>query len=273
MWALSTSAASVALLESKTKNEAVEYCNFKFEDEGVIKSLDFKIIPLRTRVEHEVTYYFLLVLGNLEKSPIAEEADGLKKDASELKKLALLEQELTITKQALQRNIEELATTNEELQSANEELMAANEELQSTNEELQSVNEELYSVNAEHQQKITELTRLSIDEENLQNSTNIGTIFLDKNYHIRKYTPAAATLFNLLPHDIGRAINDLTHRFIDLDLDHYVKKIDAANRAEQVEATDGRATYSVRFNAYLNEFKLFDGVVITLFDISSLKLA
>ena len=103
--------------------------------------------------------------------------------------LAALEAELRHTKENLQAAIEELETRNEELQASNEELLASNEELQSTNEELQSVNEELYTVNAEYQRKITELTELTNDMDNLLASTEVGTIFLDGQLRIRKFTP------------------------------------------------------------------------------------
>ena len=95
------------------------------------------------------------------------------------------------------------------MQTTNEELHASNEELQSTNEELQSVNEELYSVNAEYQRKIAELTELTNDMDNLLSSTDIGTIFLNRELKVRKFTPQIAQSFNLLPQDVGRSDRDV----------------------------------------------------------------
>ena len=125
--------------------------------------------------------------------------------------LSALESELRYTKENLQATIEELETSNEELQATNEELVASNEELQSTNEELQSVNEELYTVNAEYQKKIAQLTELTNDMDNLLASTEVGTIFLDRELRIRRFTPKLAETFNLLPHDVGRPIEDFTN--------------------------------------------------------------
>ena len=100
-------------------------------------------------------------------------------------RIILLEQELSDTKANLQSMVEEIETSNEELQATNEELLASNEELQSTNEELQSVNEELHTVNSEYQEKMEEIAAINSDLENLIDSTEIGTIFLDKNLNIR----------------------------------------------------------------------------------------
>src|SRR5678809_666547 len=104
-----------------------------------------------------------------------------------------------------------METSNEELQATNEELIASNEELQSTNEELHSVNEELFTVNAEYQNKIAQLTELTADMDNLLTSTQVHTIFLDRNLCIRKFTPKIAETFNLLPQDIGRRIDNFTY--------------------------------------------------------------
>jgi two-component system CheB/CheR fusion protein len=124
-----------------------------------------------------------------------------------------LEIELAETKRKLNKARVELETSNEELQTSNEELMSSNEELQSTNEELQSVNEELYTVNFELQEKNKELVELNTDINNIINSTEIGTLLLDTNLNIRKFTPAISKHFNLKEDDIGRPINIFAPKF------------------------------------------------------------
>ena len=120
--------------------------------------------------------------------------------------VTLLESELSFTRESLNATIEELETSNEELQATNEEMVASNEELQSTNEELHSVNEELHSVNSEFQRKLEELEETTNDLENLLSTSDIGTIFLDRDLRIRKFTEVMTNHFDLLPHDLGRSI-------------------------------------------------------------------
>ena len=122
-----------------------------------------------------------------------------------------LEKELQRTREEMQNTLEEMQTSQEELKSTNEELQSTNEELQSTNEELttskeemQSLNEELQTVNAELQSKVDDFSRVNNDMKNLLNSTDIATLFLDKELNIRRYTNQATKIFKLIKSDIGQ---------------------------------------------------------------------
>ena len=135
----------------------------------------------------------------------------------------------------MQSTIEELETANEEFRSSNEELLSVNEELQSTNEELetskeelQSVNEELQTVNNELSIKIDELDRANTDLNNLFQSTQVATIFLDRNLVIRSFTPAATKLFNIIPGDQGRPLTDLSGRLVYPNLEDDIRADSAA---------------------------------------------
>jgi two-component system CheB/CheR fusion protein len=187
--------------------------------------------------------------------------------------LAMLGAELITTKESLQAAIEELQSTNEELQASNEELQASNEELQSTNEELQSVNEELYTVNAEYQRKITELTELTNDMDNLLSSTEVGTIFLDRDLTIRKFTPQIGETFNLVAHDVGRSIETFAHRLDRPELIHDLRRVAATGTPCEVELRNLQGkSFFMRVLPYRARGKS-DGVVVTLIDVSGLKAA
>ncbi len=186
-------------------------------------------------------------------------------------RVAELERDLKITEESLQSTIEELETSNEELQATNEELMASNEELQSTNEELHSVNEELYTVSAEHQRKIEELTELTDDMDNLLRATDIGTIFLDSEQQIRRFTPAAGQTFNLVEYDIGRPLSHITYRFSYDGLLADVDKVRISGTAIQKRIeVDGRA-YFLRLLPYRSDREESSGAVLTMVDIQDLE--
>ncbi|ACL06772.1 MCP methyltransferase/methylesterase CheR/CheB with PAS/PAC sensor [Desulfatibacillum aliphaticivorans] len=182
-----------------------------------------------------------------------------------------LEQELQFARENLQATIEELETSNEELQATNEELLASNEELQSTNEELQSTNEELYTVNAEFQKKIMELTELHNDVDNLLTSSGIGTLLLDEDLEIRRFSPEISRLFNIMESDVGRPLTHLSHRLMDFDPLEVVRKVQVDNKPRQLEvkSEEGKA-YLARVIPYTIGVGAFSGLVMTFVDISTL---
>ncbi len=189
-------------------------------------------------------------------------------------RIADLEQELQYTKENLQTSIEEIETSSEELQSANEELLVSNEEMHSTNEELQSTNQELMVVNTQNQYKIQELEDLNNDMINFLNSTTIGTLFLDSDYCIRKFTPSITKEINLLEQDIGRPISHISHNLEDVDL--IVDSKEVMNSLTQIEKeikTQNNRWYIIKYSPYRTSDNIIKGVVISLVDITSRKKA
>jgi len=210
----------------------------------------------------------IATVGNQKPKEIISE------DIFKLEKISTIEKELRKAQHEKRLLVEQLEMANEELQATNEELLAANEELQSTNEELQSVNEELYTVNTELQSKVNQLISTTNDLDNLLNSTEIGTIFLDQELNIRRFTPAITEQFDLLEGDIGRSITSFTNSLVDKKIYHEIKKVVNQLVVFEKELIDEKGNhYLLRVLPYRAEAGRIDGAVLTFIPINEIKKA
>ncbi|MBK8011847.1 MAG: PAS domain-containing protein [Deltaproteobacteria bacterium] len=261
-------ALGAALFRAEQSGEAASYGAVPYVVDGRKMSIDVRVQPLAH--PSSKTSFFLITLEGLRPAPELSAPIPVAPAPSEISfdRIEALEHELKITRERLQAALEEADTGNEELQATNEELVASNEELQSTNEELQSVNEELYTVNAEYQQKIQELTMLTADMNNLLNSTRIGTVFLDRQLRIRKFTSIENMPFRLLPQDVGRPFDDVSSLLIKPDLIPALERVMSTEETEESEvpAKDG-TWYLLRLLPYRGTDGEVDGVVLTALDI------
>ena len=247
------------------------YTNVRLPEGDMTRSLQLRmrLLPGRQSDEALAVVFF----ENIEESPAKSNENQTEYDlnAETGRQLQDLEQELQFTRENLQSTIEELETSNEELQATNEELLASNEELQSTNEELQSANEELYTVNSEYQNKIIEVTEANHDVENLLSSSRIGTLILDEDMCIRRYSPQAAKVFHLVDSDIGRPLTHLSHQLGDFDAVALARNAQQAEETLEYEAeADDGLWYMVRALPYQVGPQTVAGVVLTLIDITPL---
>ena len=197
-------------------------------------------------------------------------------------RIAALKQELRAKEEYLQTTNEELETSNEELKSSNEEMQSVNEELQSTNEELetskeelQSVNEELATVNAELQQKVLDLSRANNDMNNLLAGSGIGTIFVDYQLHIQRFTPAVTQVINLILTDVGRPVGHIVSNLAGYDrLVEDVKAVLDTLVPKEIEVqTKAGAWYLLRIRPYRTLENVIEGAVITFTEITEMRNA
>ena len=269
MSSASRSALSTAMHQASSTCETVRFESVRFGTEDDPVAADLVVRPLGG-TPNELEGY-VICIGPTREVPSSGSDASLTDHAA--KRIEILEQELRHTKEDLQATIEELETANEEFQGTNEELLSSNEELQSTNEELHSVNEELYTVNAEHHKKIEELMVMTEDMENLLQSTEIGTIFLDSELRIRKYTAKAAEVVSLLPSDVGRPIEHLSNALQGVAIGDIARSV-LQNRAEfESETVDQQGVPRLlRFLPYYTQREI-SGLVITIVDISRVKAA
>ena len=186
------------------------------------------------------------------------------------RELAYTRENLQATIEEQQASNEELKSTNEELQSTNEELQSTNEELETSKEELQSLNEELITVNGELQAKIEQLAETQNDMKNLLENTNIGTIFLDQQLTIRRFTREAARVYRLVATDVGRPLADIKSVIEGDDplFGQAQSVLDSLAPCERQIRTVGGASFLARIQPYRTLDNVIDGVVLTFTDIS-----
>ncbi len=252
--------------------EELVYTNVRLREAGVSRAMRLRIRPLPGgKSEEPLAVVFFERIGETD-SHSGDDATEYNMDEETGRRLQYLEQELQFTRENLQATIEELETSNEELQATNEELLAGNEELQSTNEELQSTNEELHTVNTQYQNKIIELVELQNDVENLLSSSLIGTLILDEDLCIRRFSPQAAGVFHIKESDIGRPLTHMAHRLIDFDPAAAAREVQMNERSyeKDVRTNDGR-WYLLRVLPYHVGPRTFSGVVLTMVDVTPLR--
>ncbi|MBI5296700.1 MAG: PAS domain S-box protein [Chloroflexi bacterium] len=262
---------STAIHKVFKDQEEITYRNIRLEGAGSISLVDLKAKPFLETASRQK----MALIQFAPVSPAAEEHTATQSydvNSSAQQRIQDLEHELQYTRESLQATVEELETSNEELQATNEELFAANEELQSTNEELHSVNEELITVNAEYHAKIQELSMLNQDINNLLSSTDVGTLFLDRDLRIRLFTPVVQHEIHVLEQDIGRPIGHVTHNILNCDLVHESQLVLKTLASREMEAQNNRGRwYQMKFLPYYTLQHQVGGVVVTLSDITEFK--
>ncbi len=237
-------------------------------------------ITVRSIEEPEALRGMVMIVFVDVATPLEKKAPGRSRTAPsgnarvlELEReLQTAREELQTTREEMQSSQEELKSTNEELQSTNEELQSTNEELTTSREEMQSLNEELQTVNAEQQSKMDELSRVNNDMRNLLNSTEIVTVFLDNELHVRRFTSGANKLFKLIPGDVGRPLSDIASDLLYPGMTEEAREVlrTLVFSEKQIAATDGR-WFSVRIMPYRTMEDVIGGVVITFAEITAAK--
>lgn len=268
-------ALRLALYEVKQQHTPVQTSQLHVTIEGKNESLFLEVRPVLHR---ETTQWLILVLfkqvGKEEPPPtVTYEAHDrvitqLEKEVERLK---------DYIREAAQRfeiQTSELRSSNEELQALNEECLSVAEELQTSRDAVMADNDLPFSTNQKLRTSLEEMATVRNDLDNLIQSSNIGTLFLDRNLHIAQYTPVMAEIFDLVPADSGRHLSHITHRL------HYSGLLEDAETVlykfneieKEVRAGNGQV-YLARLSPYRTRDNRISGVVMTFFDITKRKQA
>ena len=274
---------TTALHKAVTRKKPVRYPGLQVRNNREVITLNLTVKPITSGGgEAAIPDSFLVILE--EAAPgsadmpgkAAAEDEGAFND----RRVAALEQELRAKEEYLESTIEELETANEELMSTNEEMQSVNEEMQSTNEELetskeelQSVNEELATVNAELQNKVADLSRSNNDMNNLLAGTGAGTIFVDHQLNISRFTPEATKVINLIRTDIGRPLSHIVSNMMGYDrlVEDMKTVLDSLLPREVEVQTRAGEWYLMRIRPYRTLDNVIEGAVVMFVEITERK--
>jgi two-component system CheB/CheR fusion protein len=249
--------------------------DIRFKADGGISDVTLSVTPLG--INSADGRHFLILFEKPGGTPPRPKEAALAKKGRPVReetRISHLQQELAASREYLQSIIQDLEAANEELQSANEEILSSNEELQSTNEELdtakeelQSTNEELNTVNDELQGRNEELMRVNSDLLNLLASVHIAIVMVAADLKIRRFTPMAEKVLNLIPTDVGRPISDIKPNIDCQDLEHLIaESIDTVTIKEREVRDRAGNIYNLRVRPYKNVENRIDGAVLALFE-------
>lgn len=269
-----------ALYKAKKEETAVREEGLRVRSDEGYRDVNVEVLPVKGATARSTCYMVVFDQAPYAPAtprPLEERLPAYPEGADA--EITRLKQELSATREYLQAVIEQQEAANEELQSANEEVQSANEELQSINEELatskeelQSSNEELATVNEELHNRNSELAASNNDIFNLLASVQIAIIMLGPNLTIRRYTPTAEKMFNLIPADVGRPIKDLSLNIAIPDLEQQFRDVVDSVTAREFEVRDKQGHwYLLRLRPYRTMENRIDGAVLLLVDIDALK--
>jgi two-component system, chemotaxis family, CheB/CheR fusion protein len=264
-----------SLFKASQLNQTVNSAVQQIEVGGATENVWLEVRPMRASDEAH-GFFLVLFHQQSENGQAAEKVivpvSIISRDAEE--EIDFLKRQVSETVEQYEATNEELKAANEELQAMNEEMRSATEELETSKEELQSVNEELVTVNSELKNSVEDLSRSNADLNNLMASSDIGTIFLDRQLRVHRFTPSAQTIFNLIPSDMGRPIADITSK---LNYEGFVTDALAVLhdlRTIEREVRLGEAKWFLtRIAPYRTGEDRIAGVVATFIDITRRKEA
>ena len=268
-------ALRTALFQARTSSRAASTGPVRYEQDGAARAVDIAVLPFHD--EHAEDLLMLVSIREIPDLPPAV----VPTEARDQSLLDQLDEELRQTRARLLDTMDQaeqsgaaLRTTVEELKTTIEELRSANRQLEASLEKAQAANEELQTGNADLTRRLDSLAKSHDDLNNLVASSDVATLFLDREMRIQRYTPRITDMFNVIPADIGRPLLHITSRLDNANLaGDTVRVFETLQPLEQeVRSKDGR-DYIVRVHPYRTGSHRIEGAVMTFFDITRRRLA
>src|SRR5262249_21695001 len=131
---------------------------------------------------------------------------------------------------------------------------------------------ELTTLNEELHERNLELNRVNDDLSNLLSSVQTPIVFVGQDLRIRRFTPAAEKVLNLIATDLGRPIGDIKPNLLLPDLESLLTEVMDAVSAKELDVQDKKGRwFSLRMRPYKTLENKIEGAVLMLVDIDPIK--
>jgi two-component system CheB/CheR fusion protein len=128
------------------------------------------------------------------------------------------------------------------------------------------------TLNSELQEKIDQLSQAENDVKILLDNTRIGVIFLDDHLCIQRFTSEAKKVFNLIPGDLGRPLQDIRSNLRYDDMEHDAREVLETLRSQEKEVRSrDEKCYLMRIFPNRGAGNVINGLVLTFTDVTEMK--
>ncbi len=269
-----------AIYQAKRERTTVHREGIRFKHNGESALVDIDIAPMEARGANDHDYLVVFRESPTPAAPakpVREPAPTAKnRTKAELahkeREIASLREQLRDLVQNHEAADEEVRSMNEEVLSSNEELQSANEELETAKEELESTNEELTTLNDELQKRNSDLSQLNDDLSNVLVTMDIPMVLLDANLRIRRFTPPAGKVLNLIATDISRPLSDIASTLPSVSWKELARAVMETGQSTESEVQNREGHwYKLRVRPYESSRGSVNGVLIALIDVDLMK--
>jgi len=107
---------------------------------------------------------------------------------------------------------------------------------------------------------------------NILSTVDVPILILDRERRIRRFTPKARTILNVLPTDLGRPLEDIKSNLQLNNLDEQISEVIETNQMHESEVQDRSGRwYRMQIRPYQTVENKIDGATLSLIDIDALK--
>jgi two-component system CheB/CheR fusion protein len=139
---------------------------------------------------------------------------------------------------------------------------------EAANAQIAMVTDMLETVNAHLAATLAELEVVKIDLQKMIELTKIAAVFVDRELHIRRFTPRVTAIYKLSADDVGRPLNTVPANFVYHEFETDFRRADETKTPVEKRVTaNGKSHFLMRILPYSAQNDAADGAAIVFVEV------